>query len=70
MLAKNVRERVSSHRKRLRMAGFKTVQIWVPDTKAPGFAEECRRQSRIIANDPAETRDLEFLAEAADWGDE
>jgi len=25
------------------------VQIWVPDTRAPGFAEECRRQCRLLA---------------------
>ena len=70
MPAKTVRERVNSHRSRLRRAGFKTVQIWVPDTKAPGFAEECRRQSQIIACDPAEVRDLELLAAIADWGGE
>ena len=70
MLAKNVKERVNSHRNRLRMAGFKTVQIWVPDTKAPGFAEECRRQSRVILGDPAEAHDLKLLAAMADWGEE
>ena len=68
MLAKTVNERVDSHRRRLRQAGFKTVQIWVPDTKAPGFAAECRRQSRIIRNDAAQARDLALLAEIADWG--
>jgi|APIni6443716594_1056825.scaffolds.fasta_scaffold593977_1 hypothetical protein len=70
MLAKTVKERVNSHRDRLRRAGFKTVQIWVPDIKAPGFAAECKRQSLIIKNDPVETRDLELLAELGDWGDE
>ena len=70
MLARTVKERVNSHRDRLRRAGFKTVQIWVPDIKAPGFAAECKRQSLIIKNDPVETRDLELLAELGDWGDE
>ena len=70
MLAKTVKERVNSHRDRLRRAGFKTVQIWIPDIKAPGFAAECKRQSLIIKNDPVETRDLELLAELGDWGDE
>jgi hypothetical protein len=23
--------------------------IWVPDTRSPGFAEECRRQTRLAA---------------------
>lgn len=69
MLAKTTKERVRSHRNRLRMAGFKCVQIWVPDKKTPGFEAECRRQSRIIREDPVETRDLEMLAEIADWGE-
>jgi hypothetical protein len=25
------------------------MQLWVPDTRAPGFAAECRRQSRVAA---------------------
>lgn len=31
------------------MAGLRPVQIWVPDTRRPDFAEECRRQSRLVA---------------------
>ncbi|CAN7774783.1 antitoxin MazE family protein [Paraburkholderia hospita] len=39
----------SSREKRrdLRRAGLRPITIWVPDTRAPGFAEECRRQSRL-----------------------
>jgi hypothetical protein len=65
-----VKERVKSHRNRLREAGFKPVQLWVTDPKIPGFAAECRRQSLIIMNDQAEMADLEQLVELADWGDE
>jgi hypothetical protein len=42
-------ERVERRRAKLRAAGLRPVQIWVPDTRAPGFAEECRRQSRLIS---------------------
>nr|WP_229296926.1 antitoxin MazE family protein [Herbaspirillum sp. CAH-3] len=31
------------------MAGLRLVQIWVPDTRRPDFAEECRRQCLLIA---------------------
>lgn len=61
------RERVQTHRNRLRAAGLKPVQLWVSDPKAPGFAAECRRQSLMIQNDPNETHDLEMLTEIADW---
>jgi hypothetical protein len=41
-------ERVERRRAKLRAAGLRPVQLWVPDARAPGFAEECRRQSRLI----------------------
>lgn len=42
--------RVRKHREALRAAGLRPVQIWLPDTRAPGFAEEYRRQSRVVAD--------------------
>ncbi|GAB3099774.1 hypothetical protein GCM10027288_01680 [Bordetella tumbae] len=45
----DVNSRVQKHRAALRMAGLRPVQIWVPDTRRPGFADECRRQSRLAA---------------------
>ena len=44
----NVRSRVAAHRAQLRARGLRPVQIWVPDTRAPGFAEEARRQSALV----------------------
>jgi hypothetical protein len=70
MQAHPVKNRVQSHRDRLRAAGLKPIQIWVPDPKAPGFAAECRRQSASIQGDPTEMHDLEMLAEIADWSEE
>lgn len=70
MQTQPVKERVRNHRNRLRNAGLKPVQMWVPDPKVPGFAAECRRQSLIIQNDPTELLDLESFTEIADWGDE
>jgi hypothetical protein len=48
------------------------VQIWVLDTRRPGFAEECRRQSRVVARADVVQRDLgDFLdAALADLDDE
>jgi Protein of unknown function (DUF3018) len=44
-----VRKSVQRYRERMRRAGFRLVQLWVPDTRAKGFADECRRQSRAAA---------------------
>ena len=41
--------RVQRRRDKLRAAGLRPVQIWVPDIRAPGFAEECTRQCRLVA---------------------
>jgi hypothetical protein len=42
-------KRVQLRRDKLRAAGLRPIQIWVPDTRAPGFAEECERQCRLLA---------------------
>ncbi|WP_260749917.1 antitoxin MazE family protein [Geoalkalibacter halelectricus] len=67
---KSSRDRVRDHRRRMRSAGFKSIQVWVPDPNAPGFAEECRRQSLIIRQDRSDAQDLEQLIEVADWSEE
>ena len=62
--------RVKKRRDTLRRAGLRPVQIWVPDTTRPGFAEECRRQSLLAAaSDRADADMLRFMDEAlADVG--
>lgn len=60
----HVNTRVQKHRDALRMAGLRPVQIWVPDTRRPDFAEECRRQSLLVAQtDSADTAMLQFMDE-------
>ncbi len=49
----------------LRAAGLRPVQIWLPDTRRPGFGEECRRQSRVVAAADAADRDLGAVLDAA-----
>ena len=56
----NITARVNKHRAALREAGLRPVQIWVPDTRRAGFADECRRQSLLLQGDAHEH-------EAADW---
>jgi hypothetical protein len=41
-------ERVARRRAKLREAGLRPVQLWVPDTRDPRFIEECRRQSQLL----------------------
>jgi hypothetical protein len=47
------------------MAGFRPVQIWVPDTRRPDFAEECRYQCFLVAQaDSADAAMQQFMNEA------
>lgn len=48
------------------MAGLRPVQIWVPDTRRPDFAAECRRQSLLVAQaDSVEAADMQGLMDDA-----
>jgi len=55
-----VHQRVQKRRDALRASGLRPIQIWVPDTRQPGFAEECRRQSQIVAL--ADLVDMELMS--------
>ncbi|MCK7581786.1 antitoxin MazE family protein [Allochromatium palmeri] len=62
MATTHVNARVQKHRDALRKSGLRLVQIWVPDTRRPDFAEECRRQSRLVSQaDMADTDMPPFL---------
>jgi hypothetical protein len=64
------REAVARYRIRMQRTGLRLMQLWVPDTRAPGFAKECRRQSLLIARDRADVRlmnELEGLQDDTEW---
>jgi hypothetical protein len=64
------RNRVARHRNKLRARGLRPLQIWVPDTTAPGFAEEARRQSLAIRNSPEEAEIMDWLESVSVWPDD
>ncbi len=69
-MATPLKVRVKKRRDTLRLAGLRPVQIWVPDTRRPDFAEECRRQCQLVAKaDSADTHQLmsEALADVEGW---
>jgi len=61
-----VRESVQRYRDRMQRAGFRLVQLWVPDTRARGFAEECRRQSRAAARNKRAENEVMTWIEASE----
>lgn len=64
-MAKSVASRVKTRRETLRRQGLRPVQIWVPDTRAPGFLEECRRQSKLVAGAERDGGEIAGFLDAA-----
>jgi hypothetical protein len=68
MTAEAKRDKVRRYRENMRRQGLRPLQIWVPDTSAPGFAEELQRQVRAIAESEQEKDDIAFVeAISAEW---
>lgn len=61
---------VRRYRERMRRAGLRLVQLWIPDTRARGFDEECRRQSLVAtANERLERDTLNWIDATRDTED-
>ncbi|HID01017.1 MAG TPA: DUF3018 family protein [Piscirickettsiaceae bacterium] len=63
----SVVDRVRRYREKMRKAGYRQVQIWVPDTRNPAFIEACRQQARSLKADTVERETLEWMAQVQDY---
>ncbi|HWU61982.1 MAG TPA: antitoxin MazE family protein [Ensifer sp.] len=68
--SKSSRAKVSEHRERLRAAGFRPLQIWVPDTRSAVFRAEALRQSRAVASSDQAKDDQAFIDAISEFSDE
>ena len=66
----DVGKRVAEHRVRLRDQGLRPLQIWVPDTRAPEFADEAHRQSALAASSGNASDDQAFVDAISQFNDE
>lgn len=62
-------KKMQQYRARLRASGLRPVQIWVPDTRARGFAQEVERQSRLVSGSMGDKEALDFIEAAIDAED-
>ncbi|MBL8645383.1 MAG: antitoxin MazE family protein [Rhodospirillaceae bacterium] len=58
---RKTREKVQAHRERLRAQGLRPVQLWLPDTRARGFALAARKQSQAVAASALAAADQAFI---------
>ena len=68
-MPKTSTEKMQDYRKRMRDAGLRPVQIWVPDVRSKRFAEEARRQSLLVSKTDSEREVLDFIEAVADLDD-
>lgn len=60
--------KASAVRLSMRAAGLRQVRIWVPGTRAEGFAAKCAAQAGAIArHDPAGDELQRFVDAAYEW---
>jgi hypothetical protein len=67
---RDVGKRVAKHRVRLREQGLRPLQIWVPDTRVPEFADEAHRQSALAAASSDAGDDQVFVEAISRFNDE
>jgi Protein of unknown function (DUF3018) len=59
--AERNRQKARDWRAKMHAKGLRPVQLWVVDTRAPGFAEEARRQAQAANSSPRAAEDLAFV---------
>ena len=65
-----MKDRVSEHRRRMREAGYRPIQVWVPDTRSKNFSEAAQRQSALVAEADRHEAIHEWIDEvSASWDD-
>ena len=57
--------KIARHRERLRAAGMRPVQFWVPDTRTPEFVAQVRSQCLALKGDAVEAEAIGFVEAAA-----
>ena len=66
---KSSRLKGRAHRAHLRKLNLRLIQIWVPDTRAPAFRAEARRQSKAVAASAKARADQRLIDAFSEWGE-
>ncbi len=53
--------RARQYRERMRLRGYRPVQVWVPDTRSAAFAAEAHREALALAEADRHSDDMEFV---------
>jgi hypothetical protein len=61
-----IKLRVQKHREKLRAAGLRPVQLWLPNTSADAFKLRCERESASLRDDLSEADVQAWIAEVSE----
>ena len=53
--------RAREYRERMRLRGYRPVQVWVPDVRSAAFAAEARHEALALAEADRHSDDMEFV---------
>ena len=65
--AEGNRAKAARHREKLKEQGLRPVQMSVPDTRSPTFADEACRQSTLVGDSPDTALALKFMRTITVW---
>ena len=61
-------KRMAAYRARMRAAGLRPKQIWVPDTNSPEFIAKCEKAVAALSrHDPAGDELMEWIEQVYEW---
>jgi hypothetical protein len=62
----NSAQKMRQYRNRMKAAGLRPIQLWVPDVRSRKIVEEVRKQSIRVSSDPREGTVMDFVESVMD----
>ena len=62
----NSAQKMRQYRTRLRAAGLRPIQLWVPDTRSPKIIDAVRKQSLRASSDSRDPQIMDFIESVMD----
>lgn len=62
----NSAQKMRQYRNRMKAAGLRPIQLWVPDVRSRKIVEEVRKQSIRVSSDPWEGTVMDFVESVMD----
>jgi len=65
-MAHNPAQKMRQYRERMKAAGLRPIQLWVPDVRSQKIIDEVRKQSILVSSDSQEPRIMDIVESVMD----